>query len=123
MASRHASGRHAHCVGSHVGHGILHVTVLGWWWRLVFKRAKFVFLSLQVIIGVRTHFAIGTSLVGATMSETRISSLCVTTIGKMDRSLLGKVVRSRKGFATVGANVGPLLGVGADVPKRQEVSG
>ena len=123
MSSGHAGGWHAHCVGSHVRHRILHVVVLRWWWGLVFKSAKFVLLSLKVVISVRAHLTIRTSLVSTTMSETWISFRSVTTIKKTGRSLLGKIVGSREGFATVRANIRSLLSVGTDMPEHQKVSG
>ena len=70
MASGHAGRRHAHRIGCHVGHGVLHIAMLRWRRALIVKSAKFVLVSLEIIVGVGPHLAIGTGLMGATMSET-----------------------------------------------------
>ena len=52
-----------------------------WWWRrLVVESAKLVFFSLEIVICVSAHLAIGTSLMGPTMSGTKVSLRFVTVI-------------------------------------------
>ncbi len=59
-----------------------------------------------------------------TMSETRVSIAFImvaeTSGGKCD--ILSKIVGSGESFAAMRADIWSLLGVGADMPKRRDVS-
>jgi len=89
VARSHPRCWHPHRVGCHVGHGTLHVVVLGRGWGILVQGTEFVFFGFEVVVGVVTYFAIGARFVGAAMPVIR--SVVWSEEGK-EWSLLGEVV-------------------------------
>lgn len=88
-------------------------------WRVVLQRAKFLLFNLELFFTIASHFSIGPSLMGPTMSGGP-SVLDMTHLGAIN--LLCQIVRSGKGFVAMGTDVRSLLGVGAYMTSRRKSS-